>query len=100
MDAARPASRAVADESLQDQSLCPGCRYSLRGLTSNRCPECGRKFDPCDASTMRRGTWVARLCSWLLRPDGTVIVALSVIAASWSICAIAYPLIAPRAIHI
>jgi hypothetical protein len=25
---------------------CPLCRYNLRGITSNRCPECGWEFDP------------------------------------------------------
>lgn len=25
---------------------CPQCEYLLRGLSSNRCPECGRTFDP------------------------------------------------------
>ena len=27
------------------------CRYRLRGLEENRCPECGRGFDPNDPST-------------------------------------------------
>lgn len=25
--------------------LCPGCGYNLRGLTRDRCPECGRPFE-------------------------------------------------------
>ncbi len=25
--------------------LCPGCGYNLRGLTQDRCPECGAPFD-------------------------------------------------------
>ena len=33
---------------------CISCRYDLRGLTSNRCPECGRCFDPASASTYTR----------------------------------------------
>jgi hypothetical protein len=33
---------------------CLTCRYDLRGLTSNRCPECGRAFDPGLASTYTR----------------------------------------------
>ena len=33
---------------------CLSCRYELRGLTSNRCPECGRVFDPNLASTYSR----------------------------------------------
>ncbi len=27
---------------------CLGCGYNLRGLPENRCPECGRTFDPDD----------------------------------------------------
>ena len=26
--------------------LCGHCRYNLRGVPSNRCPECGQEFDP------------------------------------------------------
>jgi hypothetical protein len=33
---------------------CLSCRYELRGLTSNRCPECGRGFDPAVAATYTR----------------------------------------------
>ena len=28
-----------------------GCRYRLKGLAANRCPECGRAFDPNDETT-------------------------------------------------
>jgi hypothetical protein len=31
--------------------FCQGCGYNLFGLTSPQCPECGRPFDPNDAST-------------------------------------------------
>lgn len=30
---------------------CLGCGYILENLPEPRCPECGRKFDPADAST-------------------------------------------------
>ncbi len=30
---------------------CLGCRYPLDLLPENRCPECGRAFDPCDPAT-------------------------------------------------
>lgn len=30
---------------------CLTCHYDLRKLTERRCPECGRAFDPDDAST-------------------------------------------------
>lgn len=30
---------------------CLGCGYDLRSLPENRCPECGRGFDPTNAAT-------------------------------------------------
>ena len=30
---------------------CLDCHYSLENLTENRCPECGRPFDPTDPTT-------------------------------------------------
>ena len=35
------------------RSRCASCGYSLRGLSTNRCPECGNSFDPSDARTFR-----------------------------------------------
>ncbi len=26
--------------------FCKNCDYDLTGLTSNRCPECGKEFEP------------------------------------------------------
>ena len=33
---------------------CRKCFYALGGLDTNRCPECGREFDPADRRTYRR----------------------------------------------
>ena len=30
---------------------CLGCSYCLEGLTKNRCPECGRRFNPMDGNS-------------------------------------------------
>lgn len=42
---------------------CLQCRYALRGLSINECPECGRVFDPTDprttASHPQRDLWIA-----------------------------------------
>ena len=32
---------------------CLDCDYSLHNLSENRCPECGRAFDPDDPTTYR-----------------------------------------------
>ena len=31
--------------------FCRQCEYDLRGLKTQRCPECGLNFDPCDQAT-------------------------------------------------
>ena len=38
----------------EDHKRCLGCGYILDGLPEPRCPECGRGFDPDDASTYAR----------------------------------------------
>lgn len=47
--------------------FCLGCRYPLRGLTGGVCPECGRAFDPKDATTYAP---TARRWSWVVPVDG------------------------------
>jgi hypothetical protein len=41
----------MIDVPLQSDRFCLSCRYALTGIVSNRCPECGRAFDPNDPST-------------------------------------------------
>lgn len=41
-------------EPLESGMYCRGCHYDLRKLTSRRCPECGRWFDPDNAKTYSR----------------------------------------------
>lgn len=36
-----------------DEMICLSCGYSLRDLPGNRCPECGRAFDPGNWRTFR-----------------------------------------------
>jgi len=49
------------------QATCISCGYALRGLSNNRCPECGRAFDPSDPFSMRTQLWKqrVRLAYWL-----------------------------------
>jgi hypothetical protein len=39
---------------------CLGCGYILDGLPENRCPECGRAFDPSDLRTYLSKTYSGR----------------------------------------
>jgi hypothetical protein len=50
-----PATDPAAPFDPRDGALCLGCNYPLRGLLGNRCPECGRPFDPDDPWTMNVG---------------------------------------------
>ena len=43
-----------SDSPAPEGIYCLTCRYELRGLTSTRCPECGRPFDPASPSTYTR----------------------------------------------
>jgi len=47
---------------------CLGCRYPLRGLTGDACPECGRRFDAQDPTTYSP---TAKRWSWVVPVDGT-----------------------------
>jgi predicted amidophosphoribosyltransferase len=49
---------------------CSNCGYVLDGLPENRCPECGRPFDPDDPRTFRTARSYNRW-RWhvLLRPS-------------------------------
>lgn len=38
----------------RNTSICLGCGYVLDGLSSDRCPECGRSFDSADPRTFQR----------------------------------------------
>jgi len=45
--------------------FCPNCGYNLTGLPENRCPECGREFDPAQLAQQRRAD--ARIGGVILR---------------------------------
>jgi hypothetical protein len=45
-------------------AACPVCRYNLRGLTSNHCPECGAHLDlRVGSADLNLGPWLASLLS-------------------------------------
>jgi hypothetical protein len=79
-----------------DDAFCIGCGYSLRGLHSPRCPECGREFDPKDSATMSLG---APLRAWqraVLRPTSWPVMLLAVLGTVLIVCLSGWPGIVPE----
>jgi hypothetical protein len=54
--------------SLPDEARCLGCGYALRGLSTHRCPECARAFNPADPWTMSVGRPMPWVVSMLTSP--------------------------------
>jgi hypothetical protein len=76
----------VADET-RKVGACWECGYSLRGLETPRCPECGRAFDPNDPPTMNMNTHVGPVARYLMKPPGWpvhLLTALAVLASLWA----------------
>lgn len=60
------------DQATAPSMYCRKCNYQLLGLSENRCPECGRPFDPADRRTFyphtrsqARSWWIKRI-AWSL----------------------------------
>lgn len=68
---------------------CLGCDYPLVGLVvgprpeTGRCPECGRRFDPTDRSTINTGPPLGRLGRWALAPIGWPTYACALAPFAW-----------------
>ena len=75
------ASTAIAGLDQNGLGLCLECNYSLRGLPDQRCPECGRTFDPGDPRTMNMGRPIGRGLRCCLRPVGRVHLGLTILSA-------------------
>lgn len=60
---------------------CRQCGYQLAGLSENRCPECGRGFDPADRRSFARSarSWIRR--RWQKRIGWTALVISLVVVA-------------------
>ena len=66
--------------------LCLACNYPLQGLTSTRCPECGRPFDPADPKTMNLGRPLGGFARRLLQPIGLptlLLAAAALLGVAW-----------------
>ncbi len=69
-----------------DSRLCWDCNYDLRGLTQPVCPECGRTFDPRDATTVNCGDPVGPIARMFLKPIGwtfALVMAVLFLATLW-----------------
>jgi hypothetical protein len=69
-----------------ESALCLKCNYPLRGLTSRRCPECGREFDPADVWTMNAGRPMGAIAARLSKPTVThfrAVLILLMLAIIW-----------------
>jgi hypothetical protein len=75
----------AAPELQKPIGLCLGCNYPLWGLPTPRCPECGREFDPLDASTMNMGRELSPLARWALGPLRWPVSVLSWVALAYAI---------------
>jgi hypothetical protein len=71
------------------RGTCRACGYSLEGITSRRCPECGGEFDPADWTTM---SYPRLLGEFWGRAPGLLVLALSAVAIVSSILAYSRPL--------
>jgi hypothetical protein len=86
----RPSTSKTSD------AFCLGCAYSLRELTSPRCPECGRGFDPDDARTMSLGKPLSRWQRWLLRPLGWRTISLALLGTAGLVYLSRWPGLSPE----
>ncbi len=74
-----------APQATQDDRGCIQCGYSLHGLSDERCPECGKTFDPADPLSMRTPEywrWCKRLTFLSLTAWIVAVVAMYV-AMQW-----------------
>jgi hypothetical protein len=76
----------IAKTSKPSVNRCLDCDYPLRDLSENRCPECGRRFDPSDdQTTSTTGGPFPRWARLLASPIGwpMYLLALAPVAASF-----------------
>lgn len=73
------------------EGSCIRCGYPLRGLSSARCPECGREFDPADPKTFHAGRPISRLSRVILRPISIIWVGLALVGMSLTLLATRWP---------
>lgn len=62
---------------------CLGCDYLLHGLPENRCPECGRPFDPARPETMAVRRPLGAVGRAIFRPIPWWLVTIGLLPAAW-----------------
>ena len=78
---ADPTGDAFPQPSIES-AFCMACGYSLHGLASRRCPECGRPFDPGDPTTQSIGAPLRRWQRSLLKPMGWPLFSLPILGTA------------------
>ena len=83
--------------SAPEDARCKGCGYQLRQITTTRCPECGREFDPADPRTMHFGQPAGWLGRFLLQKSSVAPIVLCCLAAIALVCISRWPMGEPKA---
>ena len=74
-----------------DDRYCLGCDYGLKGLPENRCPECGREFDPENPATFEHTSTGANITRFLSKPPGWPINIAAILATILGVEGNLYP---------
>ena len=83
----------------ETEAYCRGCFYPLRGLTTPRCPECGRVFDPANPKTMHVGPPIGPWLRRLVRGPGILYHLIAVAAVAWLMYAASVPYVSTALLY-
>src|SRR5687767_11236368 len=87
IEAEAPSDEAALLGYLRDRDVaCPLCTYNLRGLTTCRCPECGREL-PLSVGLVepRIGAWVTCLVAITAAGGLGLMAILSIVNHGWDV---------------
>jgi hypothetical protein len=77
-------AEALADYLRERDVACPLCRYNLRGLETQRCPECGRELClSVGLAEPRLAAWIVAAAASLLPAGVGVLLVFALIASGW-----------------
>jgi len=75
------------DITIPESACCWGCGYSLRGLGENRCPECGRGFEPGEPRSYRLPGRAPAWVAWMAKAPGRVLISVYAVWAASALIA-------------